>query len=139
MEIRKIHPEETWALRQRVMWPTETIEFVKLKDDSQGIHYGLFVADNLVSVISLFYQEEKVQFRKFATCTKEQGRGYGTQLLQHIITEAASMGAKEIWCYARSNKVCFYEKFGFIERGEPFVRNGKDYIVMSRNLISERL
>lgn len=40
MEIRKIHFESTLDLRHKVMWPDEKLEYVKLPNDSDGIHYG---------------------------------------------------------------------------------------------------
>lgn len=132
--IRKISAEETWALRHKVMWPTESVEFVKLADDEQGVHYGAFMENQLISVVSLFYQDKQVQFRKFATCEEQQKRGYGTQLLHHIFSEAKDRGADTIWCHARTDKVHFYQRFGLKVRGEAFKRDGKDYVLMFKCL-----
>ncbi len=132
MEIRKIAAKETWDLRQKVMWPTKDIEYVKLKDDEQGIHYGGFVDNKLVSVVSLFCQEQEAQFRKFATCTAQQGKGYGTQLLKCVLAEVRHMGVKKIWCHARTDKVDFYQRFGLRVMGESFDRDGKTYVLMSK-------
>ena len=134
MEIRKILAEETWNLRQKVMWPTKSIEYVKLKDDEQGIHYGGFIENRLIAVVSLFYQDKHVQFRKFATCIEQQKQGYGTKLLQYIIAEAKDMGVERIWCHARTDKVNFYQRFGLKAIGESFERDGKKYVLMSKSL-----
>ena len=134
MKIRKISAEETWNLRKKVMWPTKSIEYVKLKDDEQGIHYGGFIENRLIAVVSLFYQDKQVQFRKFATCIEQQKHGYGTQLLQYILLEAKDMGANTIWCHARTDKVHFYQRFGLKVVGESFKRDGKTYIRMSKRL-----
>ena len=132
MEIKKIAAEETWELRQKVMWPTKNIEYVKLKDDKQGFHYGGFIENNLITVVSLFYQDKEVQFRKFATCVQEQGKGYGTQLLNFAFQEAQEMESNKIWCHARIDKINFYQGFGLGVDGEPFIRDGKEYVLMSR-------
>ena len=139
MEIRKITAEETWELRQRVMWPTKSIEYVQLKDDNQGVHYGGFIENNLISVISLFYQDKQAQFRKFATCAHEQGKGYGTQLLKHVFIEGKEMGANKIWCHARVDKMNFYQGFGLEVVGEPFARDGKKYVLMSKCLTTSEM
>lgn len=139
MEIRKISAEQTWDLRQKVMWPTKSIEYVKLKDDDQGVHYGGFIKNRLISVISVFYQDKQAQLRKFATCIEQQKQGYGTQLLQYILSEAKSMGADTIWCYARIDKVEFYQRFGLRSMGESFERDGKRYVLMSRCLVSHEM
>ena len=132
MKIRKISAEETWKLRQKVMWPTKIIDYVKLKDDDRGVHYGGFIENRLIAVISLFYQDKQVQFRKFATCTNYQKQGYGSQLLQYILSEATVLGTETIWCHARIDKVNFYQHFGLEVVGESFKRDGENYILMSR-------
>ena len=67
--IKKIHYQSTWAIRHSVMWPNKPLESVQLEADEFGAHYGLFVKDELVSIISLFIDDNnrEAQFRKFAT------------------------------------------------------------------------
>jgi hypothetical protein len=50
MEIREIKSEETWEIRHKEMWPEKPLDFVKLPQDQDGIHYGLFVKEELVSI-----------------------------------------------------------------------------------------
>ena len=83
--IEQITPELTWPLRQVVMYPNWSIEEVQLANDFEGIHFGLFDKNTLVSVVSTFITEDTMQFRKFATLNSEQGKGYGSMLLAHII------------------------------------------------------
>ncbi len=52
--ISRISLDEVWKMRHEVMWPDQSIEYIQLPNDDQGIHLGLFVEDSLVSVISLF-------------------------------------------------------------------------------------
>lgn len=59
MVIQKINKEVAWKIRHEVMWPTEDLDYVKLKDDDLGIHYGVIVEAELVSVISLFINKDK--------------------------------------------------------------------------------
>ncbi|GMA97997.1 GNAT family N-acetyltransferase [Pelosinus sp. IPA-1] len=131
MEIKRIDAQRTWKLRQKVMWPDKDIDYIKLKDDHKGIHYGLYIENELVSVISLFFNDKEAQIRKFATDTKRQKGGYGTKLLQYVITEAVNLGIERIWCHARTEKISFYKKFGMNEEGRIFDRDGKSYITMS--------
>lgn len=66
-------------LRHEVMWPDEDFDYIKLKDDDAGIHFGLFKENMLISVVSLFVDKDEAQFRKFATLKSEQGKGYGSR------------------------------------------------------------
>ncbi|MCY9662215.1 GNAT family N-acetyltransferase [Paenibacillus chondroitinus] len=137
MEIRRIQKEQAWQLRHEVMWPERELAYVQLSDDDEGVHYGLFEGDALLSVVSLFIRGEEAQFRKFATKVSDQGKGYGSHLLRHMLTEAKQAGVKRIFCNARSNKVSFYEKFGLAVTDKQFTKGGKDYVVMEHHVFPE--
>ncbi|WP_209443690.1 GNAT family N-acetyltransferase [Paenibacillus camerounensis] len=132
MDIRLISKEQAWQLRHEVMWPERELDYVKLDDDDAGEHYGLLEQERLISAVSLFIEGHEAQFRKFATLDSEQGRGYGSRLLQHVLEEAEARGVRRIFCNARSNKAPFYEKFGLAATGQSFTKGGKDYIIMER-------
>lgn len=132
--MRSISPEETWELRHKVMWPDKNLDYIKLKDDKQGRHFGLFIDEELVSVISIFVEADEVQFRKFATLENLQGKGYGTMLLQFVMKEAKKLGAKRLWCHARKSKIDFYKRFGLEESGEILSKDGFEYAMMSKKL-----
>jgi GNAT superfamily N-acetyltransferase len=132
--IRKEDQEQEWGIRHEVMWSDKPFEYIKLEDDDIGIHFGLFKESTLVSVISLFIDNEEAQFRKFATLQEEQGKGFGSELLESVLKEAKIHGVKRIWCNARKNKVDFYKKFGLQETNSSFIKEGKSYVIMEKNL-----
>ena len=87
--IKEISAADTWQIRHQVMWPNKPLDYIKLDNDSQGKHYGLFSGNKLITVISIFIDGNKVQFRKFATLNEHQGHGFGTILLNHIFEQIA--------------------------------------------------
>jgi len=135
IEIKKITKEQAWELRHLVMWPEKDFSYIQLKDDDKGSHVGLFKEGLLVSVLSLFIAEETVQFRKFATLSQEQGKGYGSMLLAYVMEYAKNQGAKKVCCNARQNKVPFYQKFGLEEKDAVFEKGGKIYVVMEKHYL----
>lgn len=112
------------------MYPTWGMEEVKLANDFDGIHFGLFDHNTLVSVVSTFIQNNEMQFRKFATLTTEQGKGYGGLLLAHIIQFAKNEQCTRMWCNARCNASAFYAKFGFTETEQRFHQDEHDFVIM---------
>lgn len=134
MDIRSTELERIWEMRQKVMYPAESLDFVKLEEDNLGIHLGLYVKNQLVSVISLFIREGDLQFRKFATLDSEQGKGYGTQLLHHVMEWASSNNIKSIWCNARLSATSIYEKMGMKKVGDGWQKYGLDFIKMEKQL-----
>ena len=134
LEIKQIQPSETWEIRHRVMWANKPFDGIKLPSDENGLHFGLFKDDVLISVISLFIENNTAQFRKFATETAEQGKGYGAKLLTYLMEECIKKDIKTLWCNARTSASGFYEKFGFEIVSEPWVKEGIEYVKMSIDL-----
>lgn len=134
IRIEVIRAEDTLAIRQIAMWADKDIAFVKLKDDLEGQHFGLYRHECLISVISLFSKGDRMQFRKFATRPEYQGRGYGSMLLKEVIERAKTSGFKDLWCNARVSKVSYYEAFGLVMTEETFIKEGQSYVIMTLNL-----
>ena len=130
MTIDKVALEEVWQMRQQVMYPNHTIEDVKLPHDELGVHIGLFLFSQLVSVVSLFYKNGDLQFRKFATKIDYQNKGYGTLLLQYVFKNAVENKCHTVWCNARVTAISFYEKFGMKTVGEKWEQDGYEFVKM---------
>ncbi len=125
----------TWPLRHEVMWPNMPIDFVKLPEDASGIHFGLFVDTNLVSTVSLFQTDVgTAQFRKFATKKKQQGKGYGSKLLLHLIEYTKKQRFQCLWCNARIDKTDYYKKFGMVETDKTFLKQNQKFVILQKVL-----
>ena len=132
--IKPILAEETWPIRQKVMYPEFEIYKVKLSDDASGRHFGLFIGDELTVVVSVFVKAEALQFRKLATLTAQQGKGYGRQMMQFILGLASAENLKTVWCNARLSAANFYKAFGFEVSGESWQQDGHEFTVMKKQL-----
>jgi len=135
LAIRPIEAAATYALRHAVLWPDQPAAYVHLPDDAAGQHFGAFVGNELVSVISLFISGEEARFRKFATAPAWQGRGIGGQLLAHTIAAATARGATSLWCDARASALAFYQRFGLGPEGPPFAKGAIPYQRLRRPLL----
>lgn len=132
--IKPITYQQTWEIRRKVLWPDQPMDYAKVANDEEGLHFGCFVDGKLVSVISGFFNEEskEAQFRKFATLHDYQGKGYGSQLLSHLMDQLTTLGATRIWCNARVNATALYERFGMHKTNQVFTKLGFDYVVMEK-------
>ncbi|NRF39969.1 GNAT family N-acetyltransferase [Pedobacter foliorum] len=134
IQIEQIRPDLTWRVRHEVMYPDLPFDVIKLANDDDGIHFGLFAGNKLTSVVSLFNKGNIYQFRKFATLAESQGKGYGSLLLNHIINYVKTFDAVKLWCNARVSAIPFYNKFGFIETDKISTSNGIDFVIMELEL-----
>lgn len=133
IKIKQIEAQETYSLRNKVMWPDKPLEFIKLEKDKEGLHFGLLKNSEIISVVSLFIEGTNAQFRKLATKTSEQCHGYGTLLLQHVINYVVNeKGIDNLWCNARVDKTAFYKRFGMTETDKRFTKAGVNYVIMKK-------
>jgi predicted GNAT family N-acyltransferase len=116
------------------MWPDQPISFIQLPDDEKRIHFGLFRDKELLSVVSLFIDQKSAQFRKFATISTEQNKGFGTSLLKHVIDFTINKNLILLWCNARVNKTTYYKKFGFKETNKTYRKKGIDFVIIEQEL-----
>jgi len=134
IQIEQIRFELTWRIRHEVMYPHLPFDAIKLPADPDGIHFGLYAADWLSSVVSLFNDGDDYQFRKFATLEKHQRKGYGSLLLAYVIAFVRQEGGKRIWCNERTSATGFYETFGFQSKEVYFSEQGVDFVIMELHL-----
>ncbi|MBP7558181.1 MAG: GNAT family N-acetyltransferase [Chitinophagaceae bacterium] len=132
--IDKVPLDLVWQIRQRVMYPDAPVAAVQLPHDEDGQHLGIWVNEKPVSIVSLFRDGDRFQFRKFATETGQQGKGYGSYLLQHLVQLAKDQHAAVLWCNARVSATAFYARFDFSATGAPWQKNGIDFIKMEKLL-----
>lgn len=130
--IKKVTLNQIYRIRHEVMWPDKLLDFVKLEADQDGIHLGLFQGQKLTSIVSLFVVKEEMQFRKFATVKTEQGKGFGTRLLNYVFEFVSNKDITRVWCNARLSKSDFYKRFGMKVISEPYVKSGIVYVTMEK-------
>jgi len=132
IQIEQIRPELTWRLRRQVLYPGSKLYEMEMDEDNNGYHFGAFMDNKLVGVVSLFQYGTDFQFRKFAVSADVQNKGIGQALLNYIVDFAIAEGATRIWCNARVTAIGFYLKYGFAQTGTLFSKNGFDYEIMEK-------
>jgi ribosomal protein S18 acetylase RimI-like enzyme len=122
MEIRIITWEETIPLRQSVLWPNKSADYCFVNGDIDGLHFGTFIDNVLVSVASVYLTLNKARLRKFATDTRYQHQGIGSKMLAHIIKTLKNRQVGYLWCDARESAIDFYKRFGMETSGSRFYK-----------------
>lgn len=85
MEIKNIKWQDALQVRHKVLWPDKDPDFCKVPLDETALHFGAFLNNKLISVASIYIENDSARLRKFATLEKFQGQGLGTKLLFHVI------------------------------------------------------
>lgn len=134
MQIEEVEYQEILKLRQEVMYPDKDLDFVKLENDSKGLHLGIYDEGNLASIVSLFIEGRDIQFRKLATRPEFQCKGYASKLIKYILDYANEMEFNKVWANSRVNVYPFYEKLGFQKTANTFTKNGYDYVIIESKI-----
>jgi N-acetylglutamate synthase-like GNAT family acetyltransferase len=132
--VEQIFPSLTWRIRHIAMYPDQPLDFVKLANDFDGVHFGIYLNHELTGVVSLFTQGDVGQFRKLAVLPTAQHQGLGKQLMEYLIDFCKVQKLTKLWCNARINAKEFYTKFGFHETDKTYTADGFDFVIMEKKL-----
>ncbi|WP_331836786.1 MULTISPECIES: GNAT family N-acetyltransferase [Erysipelothrix] len=126
ISIQTTSLQQVLPIRHHAMYPDGPITLAQTEDDAMALHYGLFMDQHCLSVISVVKHDDTVQLRKFATLPGFQNQGYGSMLLSHVL----SLYKGRIILNARTSKISYYKRFGFTQTDQTFTRNDIDYCIM---------
>ncbi len=128
-KIIEIGALETFSVRHPVLRFGKPIESCHFEGDNLQTtkHFGLFYNNQLSGVISvfeaknsLFEEENQFQIRGMAVLKQFQKKGFGVALLKHCENYIQNKKGSVIWFNARENAIGFYEKSGYMKRGDSF-------------------
>ena len=127
---KRITTAETYLVRHPVLRKGKPLESCAFNGDDlhSTQHFGLFDADRLIGVLSLFVEkcdlfetETQLQFRGMAVLESEQNKGIGEQLMRYAESQITLQSPYLIWLNAREKAISFYKKMGYQSIGEPFI------------------
>jgi GNAT superfamily N-acetyltransferase len=134
--VRKVAPEQTFALRHRVLRSHEPIEALRLSSDEDPRAANFAALDGTGEVVGTAVvfpepppwdpgERDSWRLRGMATAEDWRSRGVGSAVLTAVVDHVADAGGCLLWCNARLPAVKFYERAGFERIGaeweEPFI------------------
>ena len=132
VRIEAVPAAVTFPLRQRVLRSHEPIDQLALPgdDDADTCHVAALTATGEVVGTANVRREPPPweaganggwRLRGMATSPELRGRGIGARLLDAALAHVASRGGGLVWCFARVPARRFYDRAGFVTRGEPWI------------------
>nr|WP_298660133.1 GNAT family N-acetyltransferase [uncultured Flavobacterium sp.] len=129
LQVKKIPFNKTFAVRHPVLRAGKPVETCYFEGDElpTTTHFGLFLEEKLLGVLSVFKNECPIlesknayQYRGMAILAPYQNKKYGVLLLDAANTWVAEEQGDLIWFNAREKAIGFYERNGFEKRGSAF-------------------
>ncbi|MBC7868248.1 MAG: GNAT family N-acetyltransferase, partial [Gloeobacteraceae cyanobacterium ES-bin-316] len=78
--------------------------------------------------------KETLQLRQMAVKDNLQRKGVGASIISFAENLSKDKGYKKIMMHARDSAIGFYEKFGYIIKGEPFIEVNVPHHIMEKCL-----
>lgn len=127
--IKKILPEETLVLREKILRPGQPLnKLVYVGDNNpEAYHSGAFLDDKIVGIASVYLKnkdndskENSWQLRGMAVEDFLRGQGVGKKILIDCINHIKLNSGNHLWCNARVGAVNFYKSLGFYITSDKF-------------------
>lgn len=123
LPLQPDHLDAVWAIEQCAHshpWPETMIRDLSHQDSANSSKYqfALWVDNQLVGYVYSQNIVGEVTLLTIAVDPKQQGKGYGRKLLEHLIEYSENAAADSIWLEVReSNRGAYhlYESLGFNE------------------------
>ncbi|MGO9877170.1 MAG: GNAT family N-acetyltransferase [Acidimicrobiia bacterium] len=129
VQIQRVTAAQTFPLRQRVLRPHDPLDELAspVDDDSETAHFAAIDEGTVIGAASV--QRETApwapqlrrsswRLRGMATAEDRRSQGVGRSVLAAVIEHVRLHGGGLVWCNARLAAVSFYERAGFVARGE---------------------
>ena len=144
LQVKKIPFNKTFAVRHPVLRAGKPVETCYFEGDDlpTTTHFGLFLEEKLLGVLSVFKNECPIiesknayQYRGMAILAPYQNKKYGVLLLDAANTWVAEEQGDLIWFNAREKAIGFYERNGFTIFGTVFdIANIGPHVLMFKYL-----
>lgn len=107
----------------------------ELESEKDNLLIGAFEDDVMLGCCMLLEESpSSVRLRQMAVLNDLQGKGIGKALMQFAENLARDRGYKTLTMHARKHAIGFYEKMGYITRGDEFIEVTIPHYVMEKKL-----
>lgn len=134
------HCSELHAIRQQVFMQEQQVAAEDEWDglDESATHFLVLADGQAIGCARLLYEEKTEPLHKpafhigrVALLAPWRGQGLGQQLMQTLITHCQQLTpAAAIYLHAQCERQGFYERLGFIAKGDVFMDAGIAHIAM---------
>ncbi len=99
--------------------------------ENESHHYLLFFDDVPIATARWRNTKKGIKLERFAMLQEYRNKGIGSELLQRIMKDVSSLG-KKIYLHAQIKAVSYYERVGFVKKGDVFVEAGIEHYLMEK-------
>ena len=127
--VQRVTAAETFPLRQRILRPDETADALSTPPgDGEAVHLAAVEDGTVVGTAVVMreaapwtrFGEVSWRLRGMATAEEKRRQGIGAAVLCAVLEYVELHGGGLLWCSARTSARSFYERAGFVSRGDTW-------------------
>jgi predicted GNAT family N-acyltransferase len=128
------HPEmakQAFEIRKKVFVEEQNVDPVLEYDEYEqtALHY-LLTTDNTPVATARWRETAKgIKLERFATLISHRNKGLGAIMLQRVMKDTIPFG-KKLYLHAQLNAIPFYNRHGFVIKGDQFTEADIEHFVM---------
>lgn len=128
--------EQVFHIRRVVFTKEQKINEKLDRDslDSTAKHTIVLLKDKPIGCARIRLVDGKAKLERIAVLKTYRGKGIGIALVNYLIIYCKRTKVKAIYMDSQHYLKEFYEKFGFMAKGKPFMEAGRKHIIMYKNL-----
>lgn len=130
------HSQTLAQLRTRVFVEEQQVPLADEWDglDETATHFLIEYDGNPIGCARLLIEQNKdstyLHIGRVAIAKSYRGKGLGTELMRFVLAYCKQLGPCPIYLHAQVERQNFYERLGFIARGDVFMDAGIPHISM---------
>jgi predicted GNAT family N-acyltransferase len=125
-------------LRMNILRKPLGLTFTKeeLEKEKNDILIGSFDEDQMLGCCILSKIDERsIRLRQMAVQKNLQGKGIGESIISFAENIARDKGYKILMMHARDTAIGFYEKYGYVVKGDQFTEVNIHHHIMEKRLL----
>lgn len=131
--------DELVELRYKILLEPLGLKFLDSFRDKEAAYLHIGCLDNLTDkivggLILAPLNDHQIRLMQVAVDPARQGEGIGRQLVGYAEQRAKEAGYSQIVMHAMLSVVHFYEKLGYVQKGDLFDEQGITFAKMVKNL-----
>lgn len=128
--------EDAFYVRREVFIKEQNVPEAEEFDEADLVshHIVVYIYDRPIATGRLFNDGKTWLIGRISVLKEFRGIHAGKLVVEKLLEKAAELEAGTIHIHAQTHAVSFYEKFGFIAYGKPFLEANIEHISMVKDI-----
>ncbi|MEO0577042.1 MAG: GNAT family N-acetyltransferase [Pseudomonadota bacterium] len=122
-------------VRQRVFIEEQGVTAADEWDDQDDCSHHVLALTANRDVVATGRLQRDAKITRMAVLSGWRGQRVGAAILTALLDIAAEQGMEGLWLHAQQSAIGFYQRYGFVNEGEPFDEAGIAHVTMRRHNI----